>query len=159
MKYKVGDIVKVREDLQEGCGIGNFFVNSDMVELAGKLVTISSVNDDDNYHIEEDGETYYWINDFFEDDDEDCVVDKIPKDEEKEEEEKSDEYDDIIDEVLSDMTEETKDKLIKEFIKGENNITIVDVPVYDTIYYNGVSIRQIVGSKVIVTNKDGMVTL
>lgn len=155
MKYKVGDIVKVREDLKEGNGIGNTFVNSSMVELAGKLVTISSVNDDEDYFIEEDDQTYYWIDDFFEDN-EDCNIKK------EEEEKKSDEYKDIIDKVLSEITEETKNKLIKELVKTENGITIVAMPVYAEVYHrNGVIIREIVDTKysVAFSNKEGMVKL
>jgi hypothetical protein len=116
-----------------------------MAELAGELVTISSVNDDD-YHIEEDDGTYYWIDEFFEDENEsgDYDVDKIIK------------------KVLSEMDEETKDILIKEMIKGENCISIVSVPVYETICRrNGISIQRIVGTKysVTVVSKDGTVVL
>ena len=144
MKYKVGDIVKVREDLKAGQDYGSLCVCYPMVKLAGELVTISSVNND-NYHIEEDDGLYFWIDNFFED-----------------EEEKSDEYKDIIDRVLSEMTEETKDKLIKEFIKGENKIAITASPIYKTMSYtNGVSIQEIIGTKygVAIVNKDGMVKL
>ena len=165
MKYKVGDIVKVRKDLKEGKDFGSCFVAPAMVDFAGKLVTISSVNTRDcDYHIEEDDGEYYWTSEFFEDE-EDCCVDKIIKDEEKqEEEEKSDnEYDYIINKVLREMSEETKDILIKEIIKGENCISIVAVPVYETVCrHNGVSIQRIVGTKkysVTVTKKDGTVVL
>lgn len=159
MKYKVGDVVKVREDLKAGKDFGRLCVCNEMAKLAGKLVTISSVNGgiDDDYHIEEDDGEYYWIDDFFENDDEECDVDKIIK-----EEKKSDEYDDIINTVLSEMSEETKDILIKEVIKGENYIAIVAVPVYETVCRrNGVSIQQIIGTKysVTVTSKDGTVVL
>lgn len=161
MKYKVGDVVKVREDLEEGGDFGRVCVSSEMAEFAGKLVTISSVNGDD-YFIEEDDETYYWIDEFFENDDEEgCDVDKIIKEEEKEKK-KSDEYEDIINKVLSEMSEKTKDILIKEIIKGENCISIVAVPTYETVCRrNGISIQQIVGTKYSVTviKKDGTVVL
>jgi hypothetical protein len=145
MKYKVGDIVKVKEDLKVGKDFGRLCVCQPMAELAGELVTISSVNDDD-YHIEEDDGTYYWIDEFFEDENEsgDYDVDKIIK------------------KVLSEMDEETKDILIKEMIKGENCISIVSVPVYETICRrNGISIQRIVGTKysVTVVSKDGTVVL
>lgn len=144
MKYEVGDIVKVREDLKAGNDNGKLFVTSDMAELAGKLVTIYDI-DGDYYHIVEND--FLWTDDFFED---------------KENEKKSDEYEDIIDKVLSEMSEETKDKLIKQFIKGENKIAITASPIYKTISRtNGVSIQQIVGTKyeVAIINKDGMVKL
>ena len=143
MKYEVGDIVRVRKDLKAGKDFGRLCVCHAMAELAGKLVTISSVNNDD-YHIEEDDGTYYWIDEFFENEDEDYDVDKTIK------------------KVLSEMTEETKDTLIKQFIKGENKIAITASPIYKTISRtNGVSIQQIVGTKygVAIINKDGMVTL
>ena len=142
MKYEVGDIVRVRKDLKAGNDNGKLFVTSDMAELAGKLVTIYDI-DGDYYHIVEND--FLWTDDFFED-----------KDEE------DDEYEDIIDRVLSEMTEETKDTLIKQFIKGENKIAITASPIYKTISRtNGVSIQEIVGTKygVAIINKDGMVKL
>lgn len=87
----------------------------------------------------------------------DIVIDKIFK-----EEKKPDEYEDIIDRVLSNMSEETKDKLIKELIKGENNIAIVATPIYEMVSHtNGVSIQKIIGTKygVAIANKEGMIKL
>ena len=43
MKYKVGDKVRVREDLEYGKKYGNNSVNSSMLPLKGKIVTISSI--------------------------------------------------------------------------------------------------------------------
>lgn len=159
MKYEVGDIVKVREDLKAGNDNGKLYVTSDMAELAGKLVTIYDI-DGDYYHIVEND--FLWTDDFFEDkeNDEDCDVDKTIKEEEKKE--KSDEYEYIIDRVLSEMTEETKDRLIKELINTDNDIKILAEPIYTTAYSrNGVSIQEIVGTKygVAIINKDGMVKL
>ena len=160
MKHEVGDIVKVREDLKASNGdTFDLYVLPEMVELAGKLVTISYVGDD-YYRIEEDDKEYMWIDRFFENDDEECDVDKIIEEENKEE--KSDDYEDIIDKVLSEMTEETKDMLIKQFIKGENKIAITASPIYRMISRtNGVSIQQIIGTKygVAIINKDGMAKL
>jgi hypothetical protein len=158
MKYEIGDIVKVREDLKVGKDNGDVYVTVDMAEFAGKLVTIDSI-DGEYYHIEEDNLNYYWIDEFFEDENEEndnCCVDKIIKEGEKE----SDEY--IINKVLSEMSEETKNIIIKEMIKGENCISIVSVPVYETICRrNGISIQRIVGTKysVTVVSKDGTVVL
>lgn len=158
MKYEIGDIVKVREDLKASNGdTFDLYVLPEMVELAGKLVTISYVGDD-YYRIEEDDKEYMWIDRFFENDDE-CDVDKIIT---EEEEKKSDKYEDIIDKVLSEMDEETKDTLIKQFIKGESKIAITASPIYKTISHtNGVSIQEIIGTKygVAIANKDGMVKL
>ena len=157
MKYEVGDIVKVREDLQASNGdTFDLYVLPEMVELAGKLVTISYVGDD-YYRIEEDDKEYMWIDRFFENDDEECDVDKIIEEGEKESEE------DIVNKVLSGMSEETKDIIIKEMIKGENcSISIVAVPVYETVCRtNGISIQRIIDTKYSVTviSKDGRVIL
>ena len=79
MKYKVGDIVKVRKDLKAGKDFGDLYVTNDMAELVGKLVTIDSI-DEKCYHIEEDDLNYCWIDEFFEDEneeDDNCCVDKI----------------------------------------------------------------------------------
>lgn len=157
MKYEVGDIVKVREDLQASNGdTFDLYVLPEMVELAGKLVTISYVGDD-YYRIEEDDKEYMWIDRFFENDDEECDVDKIIEEGEKESDE------DIVNKVLSGMSEETKDIIIKEMIKGENcSISIVAVPVYETVCRtNGISIQRIIDTKYSVTviSKDGRVIL
>ena len=157
MKYEVGDIVKVREDLQASNGdTFDLYVLPEMVELAGKLVTISYVGDD-YYRIEEDDKEYMWIDRFFENDDEECDVDKIIEEGEKESDE------DIVNKVLSGMSEETKDIIIKEMIKEENcSISIVAVPVYETVCRtNGISIQRIIDTKYSVTviSKDGRVIL
>lgn len=65
MKYKVGDRVRVRSDLKETddyrvYGIGT---NSEMVRMAGKVVTISHVGSS-SYKIE--GYGYFWTDKMFE---------------------------------------------------------------------------------------------
>jgi hypothetical protein len=156
MKYEIGDIVKVREDLKAGSDFAkDLYVTNDMAELAGQLVTIYDIDDYGYYHIVEND--FLWTDDFFENEDKSSNVDKIIK-----EEKKSDEYEDIIDKVLSEMSEETKDILIKQFLKGESKIAITASPIYKTISRtNGVSIQEIIGTKygVAIVNKDGMVTL
>jgi hypothetical protein len=156
MKYEIGDIVKVREDLKAGSDFGkDLYVTDDMAELAGQLVTIYDIDDYGYYHIVEND--FLWTDDFFENEDKSSNVDKIIK-----EEKKSDEYEDIIDKVLSEMSEETKDILIKQFLKEESKIAITASPIYKTISRtNGVSIQEIIGTKygVAIVNKDGMVTL
>lgn len=68
MKYKVGDKVRVREDLftweeyDNGC-----LFNSSMTVFLGKTVTICKVREDINrYKIEEDYETWNWTDSMFE---------------------------------------------------------------------------------------------
>lgn len=68
MKYKVGDKVKVREDLStwEEYDNGCCF-NSSMTVFLGKTVTICGVREDINrYIIEEDYGTWNWTDSMFE---------------------------------------------------------------------------------------------
>jgi len=65
MKYKVGDQVRVRKDLEVDKEYGdNCFVDS-MKEYSGKKVTITNICYG-NYEIKEDNETFYWTNEMFE---------------------------------------------------------------------------------------------
>ena len=63
-KYKIGDRVKIREDLEEnkkyGCQI---FVDS-MCEVRGLTLTIDRVNDNDTYRMKEIG--YNWTDEMIE---------------------------------------------------------------------------------------------
>lgn len=63
-KYKVGDKVKVREDLVVGEIYGRQITVGNMVELKGKKVTIKSVHNGEEYRIKELG--YTWTNEMFE---------------------------------------------------------------------------------------------
>lgn len=64
MKYKVGDKVKVREDLKEGDMYGEQMVVGNMPELAGKDVTIKKLLPEaDSYTIEEKG--WNWTDEMF----------------------------------------------------------------------------------------------
>lgn len=65
MKYKVGDKVRIRSDLKETMNnaIYGISVNSEMVKLAGKMVTIDHVNEK-IYTIKEYG--FAWTDEMFE---------------------------------------------------------------------------------------------
>lgn len=67
MKFKIGDKVRIRKDLKEGNDF-NLYVTDDMEELAGKIVTITKVweNDGGRYYIKEDMYNYIWSEDMFE---------------------------------------------------------------------------------------------
>ena len=65
MKYKVGDKVKIREDLIIGEGYGEHRVVSDMTEFIGDIVTITNVFPS-GYGIKEDNGEWYWSEDMFE---------------------------------------------------------------------------------------------
>ena len=79
MKFKVGDEVRVREDLISGVDYGSFpFVNS-MKEYRGEVVTIHEVNPRATaYEIAEDGGEAYWTDEMLEPiTDHDYLMDKI----------------------------------------------------------------------------------
>ena len=66
MKYKVGDKVKVREDLEVDKRYGTEEFIEEMEEYKGKIVTIDTVNEDD-YYIEEDKQSWSWTEEMLED--------------------------------------------------------------------------------------------
>lgn len=59
MKYKVGDKVKVRSDLEVGRHYGGCGYVSDMLRLSGKAVTITDVRSG-RYKIVKDGGDHWW---------------------------------------------------------------------------------------------------
>lgn len=71
MKYKVGDKVRIRKDLKVGERYDGVIVREEMIELAGKTLTISNVHnfgeDDIDYYLNEDENCYYWTDSMFED--------------------------------------------------------------------------------------------
>ena len=70
MKYKVGDKVKVRDDLMVGNSYGDYAYCGNMPFFKGKTVTIKAVTDfkyDKHYLITEDNGVYYWTDGMFED--------------------------------------------------------------------------------------------
>ncbi len=68
MKHKVGDKVKIREDLKLDEEYSGVDVNEEMISWGGEEVTISEVLPDDNgYGIEEDDGYFLWAESMFED--------------------------------------------------------------------------------------------
>lgn len=66
MKFKVGDVVRVKSDLKEQ-DYGDLDVVSKMLEFKGKIVYISKVFDEYNeYQIKEDGEKWSWNDEMLE---------------------------------------------------------------------------------------------
>ena len=70
MKYKVGDKVRIREDLVEEEDYGGAITVDDMVNMSGDVVTIESVVQISDkgfvYHIVEDSDKYDWTSAMFE---------------------------------------------------------------------------------------------
>lgn len=64
MKYKVGDKVRVREDLEADNWYGKEIFVSGMGCLKGKIVTISKIRYD-KYEIEEDNKIWWWTDEMF----------------------------------------------------------------------------------------------
>ncbi len=65
MKYKVGDVVKVRSDLDINKRYKLFYVTADMLKFKGKLVRIARVLND-CYNIYEDLKRWSWSDEMFE---------------------------------------------------------------------------------------------
>lgn len=65
-KFKPGDKVKVREDLEVGRIYGNYEFVGQMEKVRGKTVTIETVTLRGNYQLEEDCEGYIWTKEMFE---------------------------------------------------------------------------------------------
>ena len=65
MKYKVGDRVRVRSDLEIGAPYGDWLFSSGMNDYKGKVVTIS-VTYQNKYRVREDKERWAWTDEMFE---------------------------------------------------------------------------------------------
>lgn len=66
MKYKVGDKVRIREDLVTGGNYGGSVAVDDMTDMGGSVVTIGRVGEVHGYYIEEDPDEYCWTDEMFE---------------------------------------------------------------------------------------------
>ena len=60
MKYKVGDKVRIREDLVMGENYGGSVAVDDMTDMCGSVVTIERVGEVHGYYIKEDPDEYCW---------------------------------------------------------------------------------------------------
>ena len=67
MKFKVGDEVRVREDLEVNKIYNDFIFVPDMKKQKSKIVKITQVSDNTNsYRIMEDLERYFWTDEMLE---------------------------------------------------------------------------------------------
>lgn len=76
MKYKAGDKVKVRENLEVNKRYGTEEFIEEMEEYKGKIVTIDTVNEDD-YYIEEDKQSWSWTEEMLEDVEEEMTIGQV----------------------------------------------------------------------------------
>lgn len=67
-KYKIGDKIKIREDLKGGCYYNEVYFNTDMEEYRGKIATIMGLVNSKSYWIDLDEQFWYWSDDMFEND-------------------------------------------------------------------------------------------
>ena len=67
MKYKVGDKVKIREDLKINNEYDNMYFNSEMSKHRGQIATIKRADLDNTYKINLDDGDYWWTDAMFED--------------------------------------------------------------------------------------------
>lgn len=75
MKYKVGDKVKIREDLEVDKIYDSWDCSDDMVQYGGRIATIVKCHDD-SYQIDVDDKFYNWTDGMFEDIKEDIDTEK-----------------------------------------------------------------------------------
>jgi hypothetical protein len=66
MKYKVGDRVRVKDDLEVNSVYGELFFNTDMEKYKGEKATIRQVNVNDLYKIDIDVEGFCWNDEMIE---------------------------------------------------------------------------------------------
>lgn len=67
MKYKVGDKVRIREDLVAGGNYSGAIVVDDMIDMCGSVATIERVYEElSGYYIEEDTKSYLWTDEMLE---------------------------------------------------------------------------------------------
>ena len=67
MKYKIGDKVKIREDLEVGKEYNDCTFIGDMEKYKGKIATIYYCYNDGSYDIDLDGGDWFWTDEMFED--------------------------------------------------------------------------------------------
>jgi hypothetical protein len=67
MKYKVGDKVRIREDLIIKEQYNDLTFVPDMVQYMGKVATITAIRFEDAYGIDLDGCNWCWTDEMFED--------------------------------------------------------------------------------------------
>lgn len=65
MKYKVGDKVRIKDDLQFDTNYGGLYITSKMRDLKGQVVTITEIITD-AYRINRDNNIYLWTDEMLE---------------------------------------------------------------------------------------------
>lgn len=140
MKYKVGDVVKVRSDLKEQ-DYGNVDVNSEMLKFRGKIVQISKIfNKYDEYGLKEDREKWLWNDEMLEPVNEEIIQKNITEYSKKfkdfdikvEVKKKEPILDEVEKKYLSDVIRPFRDRvkcIAKYYEKGYQYISINVIPI------------------------------
>ena len=66
MEYKIGDLVKVRDDLQEDKMYGGCSSIEDMLKFRGTLDFIENIDEDGDYHLANNNNPYVWSEEMLE---------------------------------------------------------------------------------------------
>ena len=125
-KYKIGDKVKVREDLVVSEVYGKQRFVFKMEKFKGKIVTIRDYVGE-FYLIEEDDDNWYWSDEMFKDVS-DMDNSKVFHDA----------FVEMIDFVKEHLTKEQFNEFIYTiYTRGIENAPIIETPVYENIEYDG----------------------
>nr|DAH73384.1 MAG TPA: hypothetical protein [Caudoviricetes sp.] len=137
MKYKVGDKVRIRKDLQEGDFYKGFYVNEKMKSHKGEIRIIRRVIEE-AYKLEEDENDWNWTEEMLEPINEDEVETVEESKKQEEQEERIVSFEDIEDQkdgfgLLDDDNEEEFIQTIKNNVRGlltfyDCDITYKDIP-------------------------------
>ena len=60
MKYKIGDVVRIKDDIQEGEKYGDLNVMDYMLPFRGTIDIIESIDEDGDYHLANNNNPYMW---------------------------------------------------------------------------------------------------
>ena len=60
MKYKIGDIVKIKDNLQEGKEYGECDISEGMLLFRGTLDIIENIDSDGDYYLANNNNSYVW---------------------------------------------------------------------------------------------------
>lgn len=66
MEYKIGDVVRIKDSIQEGEKYGGCNVINDMLPFRGTIDIIEYIDGDGDYHLANDNNPYVWNKDMLE---------------------------------------------------------------------------------------------
>lgn len=66
MEYKIGDVVRIKDNLQVGEKYGKCNVMKDMLKFKGTIDIIENIDEDGDYHLANNNNPYVWNKDMLE---------------------------------------------------------------------------------------------